>query len=233
MTIGRHQSSLSPWDGVQPRLPVLTVQQRSRESVQHARGTLGDPLRHQRGAGTHRLCRHLAAGSSVPFQRPVIEDLHHGLFQGCVGAGGRDGEGETPGTTPRCSRDASPPAEPGNPLCSSPPTLKTPQKGKGFTHPGPKSSEASGGWPRLSPCHVSPPGSPRQDVVIDQCQGEQPGAVQPPQVDLIPKDEGGGGDALLPQQERRLRPEGEVGTRDVQHRDEGGFGSRGGLWRGG
>lgn len=80
---------------------------------------------------------------------------------------------------------------------------------------------------------VSPPGSPRQDVVIDQRQGEQPGAVQPPQVDLIPKDEGGGGDALLPQQERRLRPEGEVSTRDVQHRDEGGFGSRGGLRRGG
>lgn len=69
-------------------------------------------------------------------------------------------------------------------------------------------------------------------MVIDQCQGEQPGAVQPPQVDLVPKDEGGGGDALLPQQERCLRPEGEFGARDVQHRDEGCFRSRGGLCRG-
>lgn len=149
-----HQLSPSLSDGAQRGPPVLTMQQRGRGSVQDAWGTLGDPLRHQCGTGAHQLCCHLAAGSSVPFQWPVIKDLHHSLFQGCVGAGGRDGEGETPCTALGCSYNASPPAEPGNPLCSSPPTLKTPRKGKGFIHPGPKSSEEKA---RLL---VGGPGSP-------------------------------------------------------------------------
>lgn len=75
--------------------------------------------------------------------------------------------------------------------------------------------------------------SPGQDVVVHQRQREQPSPVQPSQVDLIAEDERGVGDAVLPQQKRRLRAEGKVGAWDVQHRDEGGFGGHGGLRGGG
>lgn len=153
---------------------MLTVQQRGRGSVQHARGALQDPLGHQRGTGAHRLHGHLARGTAFPLQRPVVQDLHHGLFQGSVGTDGQQGEG-------------SPLAEPGKPLCSFP-ALKTPRKRINLTHPGRQNQ------PRLwvggpgCPHRANPPGSPGQDVVIDQRQGEQPSVVQPPQVDLIPKD---------------------------------------------
>lgn len=157
-TGGRHPSlSPSPSAGAQRGPPLLTVQQRGRQPVQHARGTLGDALGHQRGAGAHRLCRHRAAGRPVPVQRPVVEDLHHGLFQGCVGTGGRDREGETPSTAPGCGRHASPPAEPGDPLRSSPPSPKTPREGKDFYPPWAE-TERGFGWaapvvPVFPPAH--------------------------------------------------------------------------------
>lgn len=78
----------SPTPGEQSPTGSLTVQQRSRGPVQHTWGALGDPFRHQRGAGAHQLHRELAAGCPLPLQRPVVQHVHHGLLQGCVGAGG-------------------------------------------------------------------------------------------------------------------------------------------------
>lgn len=71
---------------------------------------------------------------------------------------------------------------------------------------------------------------PGQDVVIHQGHGEQPGLVQPRQIDLIPENEDFLGDTLLKEKEGALGAQWEVGTGDVEDGDEGRLGVRRGLW---
>ena len=141
--------------GWAPRaLPALTVQQRGRGSVQHARGALGDPLGHQRGAGAHRLGCHPAAGSAGPFQRPVVEDLHHGLFQCGVRAGGREGDGESPGTAPATRPPQQSPETPRIPLLLP---QKCPGTGKAVPTPAQNQARRKRGFGWGAPAVPAPP----------------------------------------------------------------------------